>query len=75
MASSANPTSSTEMLRASFQFSPDQLPGEGELDPDLLVDLVIIGLVELLGVVTLAMGVWDSCCLDDVDERRSHPVS
>jgi len=49
------------------EFWPDQLPGKGELDPDLLVDLVIKGLVELLGVVTLAVVVGHSRCLDDVE--------
>ena len=55
--------------------SPDQLPCEGELDAHLLVVLLIIALVELLGVVPLALAVGHSGSLDNVDQWRPDSVS
>lgn len=34
-----------------------------------------LGVMELLGALPLAEFCWDSCCLDNLDARRPHPVT
>ena len=54
---------------------PDHLSCEGKFHAHLLVVVCIVALVELLGVVTLAVVVRDGGSLDDVDQWRPDSVS